>query len=180
MNNFFVSDFHYGHKNIAGPKLSDWEKGYRDFDSIEDMNYAIVKSVNDVVQRDDTLYFLGDWSFGHESNILNLRNQLNVDRIIMVWGNHDKILRRKYKYLFAEYHELLKTHINGIELVMCHYPIARWENRTRGTIHLFGHEHHNYDNGDGCLDVGWCKWRRPLSLEEIVKMVVPVKGNRHD
>ena len=31
-NIWFTSDPHYMHRNIAGPKVSKWGGGYRDFD----------------------------------------------------------------------------------------------------------------------------------------------------
>ena len=73
---YFCSDLHFGHTNICKgtTKWSD-KKKCRNFNTIEEMNNAIVKSINSVVGKNDTLYHIGDWSFGGYENIWNLRKQ---------------------------------------------------------------------------------------------------------
>lgn len=88
-NIFFVSDTHYGHKNITGSTISSWKDGYRCFNTIEKMNTAIVNGINSKVKQDDTLYHLGDWSFGGIDNIWNLYKQLICKNIHFIYGNHD-------------------------------------------------------------------------------------------
>lgn len=88
---FFTSDLHYSHRNICYG-TSSWdnkEKNCRMFDTIEEMNYQIIKSINDVVGQDDELYFIGDWSFGGIQNIWNIRKQIICKNIHMIYGNHD-------------------------------------------------------------------------------------------
>ena len=83
------SDSHYGHTNICGG-VSTWKSGMcRDFPTLEKMNAAIVKTINDNVMQDDTFYHLGDWSFGGIDNIWNFYNQLYCRNIILIPGNHD-------------------------------------------------------------------------------------------
>jgi calcineurin-like phosphoesterase family protein len=64
MNIWISSDFHYNHKNITGPKVSNWKSGYRNFNSIQKMNDALINNINKCAKEDDILYFLGDWNFG--------------------------------------------------------------------------------------------------------------------
>lgn len=66
---WFTSDFHFGHTNIAGPKVSNWKEGFRDFESVHEMNKTLTKTVNHYVQPEDTLYFLGDFAFGGHQSI---------------------------------------------------------------------------------------------------------------
>ena len=40
---WFTSDTHYSHKNICRG-VSNWDSGYRDFDSLDEMNDAIIKN----------------------------------------------------------------------------------------------------------------------------------------
>lgn len=86
---FVTSDSHYGHANIAGPNTSKWKTGYRNFASVDEMNAALVKHINQRVKEDDTLYHLGDWSFGGIDNIWRFRKQLICRNIHLVLGNHD-------------------------------------------------------------------------------------------
>ena len=88
-NIFFSSDSHYLHKNIAGPKVSSWKSGYRDFDNEIEMSKHLVSVWNQTMKEDDILYFLGDWSFGGAQNIWNFRKQLKVKTIHFIYGNHD-------------------------------------------------------------------------------------------
>jgi calcineurin-like phosphoesterase family protein len=90
---FFTSDTHYFHKNIAGPKVSVWKSGYRDFEDEKEMSRHIVKVFNETVAEDDILYHLGDFSFGGIQNIWNFRKQLNCKTIHLILGNHCNHIR---------------------------------------------------------------------------------------
>lgn len=165
---YISSDFHYGHKNICGPEVSSWGSGYRDFKSVKDMNNCIVDSVNSNVKRSDTLYFLGDWSFGGKDNIKLLRDRLFVENIIFIRGNHDKHIK-EYSKLFTEIHDFLEVYIHNKLFVMCHYALRVWNASHRGSLHCYGHSHHSLPEIGKSMDVGWCKHRRPLSIEEVIE-----------
>lgn len=87
---YFSSDFHYGHKNIVAG-VSEWEdkSRCRPFKTLEEHDKTLVENINKVVKRDDTLYFLGDWSFGGIENIWNFRKQIKCKDIHFILGNHD-------------------------------------------------------------------------------------------
>ena len=78
---FFSSDHHFGHANII--KYCN-----RDFQDVHQMNVEMARRWNEVVNHDDLVYYLGDFS-------LQLRSaewwasQLNGKKIL-VCGNHDK------------------------------------------------------------------------------------------
>lgn len=106
---WFSSDFHYGHTNICYG-VSQWknkEESTRRFNTLEEMNNAIVDSINKYVQQDDILYFLGDWSFGGIENIWNLRKQIVCKTIHFILGNHEQHLK-KNKLIEISLHEDLK------------------------------------------------------------------------
>jgi calcineurin-like phosphoesterase family protein len=93
---FFSSDFHYAHQNICFG-TSSWgekEKNCRMFDTVEQMNEAIIKSINDVVGEDDELYFMGDLCFGGIENIWNTRKQIKCKNIHFITGNHDHHIKK--------------------------------------------------------------------------------------
>src|ERR1017187_2544390 len=92
-NIWVTSDTHYQHLNIAGPKVSRWKNGYRNFESVSEMNNHIIKQINKIVKEDDLLYHLGDFSFGGIENIWNFRKQLRCQNIILILGNHDKHIK---------------------------------------------------------------------------------------
>lgn len=132
------------------------------------MNRAIVDSVNSNVKKSDTLYFLGDWAFGGKDNIWKLREQLLVKDIIFIRGNHDKHIDL-YQDLFTEIYSFLETHIHNKLFVMCHYALRVWNASHRGSLHCYGHSHHSLPEIGKSMDVGWCKHRRPLDIEEVIE-----------
>ena len=92
---WFTSDTHYGHKNICRG-VSEWDLNdhgghlsVRDFDTVDQMNDAIVNGINKYVNSEDYLIHLGDWSFGGIENIWNFRKRINCKNIILILGNHD-------------------------------------------------------------------------------------------
>jgi calcineurin-like phosphoesterase family protein len=94
-NIFFSADFHYGHKNICRG-ISRWTNlsGTRNFNTLEEMNKTIVNGINNVVGKNDILFFLGDWSFGEIENIWNFRKQINCQNIYFISGNHDDHIKK--------------------------------------------------------------------------------------
>ena len=89
---FVTSDTHYSHKNIC-KGTSTWESGYRDFNTLEEMNQTIVNNINKMVKEDDCLIHLGDWSFGGVDKIWEFRKQINCKNIYLAWGNHCSHIR---------------------------------------------------------------------------------------
>ena len=87
---FFTSDTHYNHKNIC-KGVSDWTSTdrCRDFSTVKEMNDAIVDAINSTVGEDDTLYHLGDWSFGGINSIWEFRKRIKCRNIHLILGNHD-------------------------------------------------------------------------------------------
>lgn len=87
---------HYGHKNICRG-VSDWkdkDKTARNFDTLEAMNYFIVRNINAFVMPNDILYHLGDWSFGGIENIWKFRQQIACRNIHLITGNHDEHIKK--------------------------------------------------------------------------------------
>lgn len=100
---FFTSDTHFNHKNICRGTTtwdlrgSDIHSSTRDFSTIEEMNNAIVKEINNTVKEDDYLVHLGDWSFGGIDKIWEFRSQINCKNIILILGNHDEKIANNNK-----------------------------------------------------------------------------------
>src|SRR5699024_1596488 len=80
----------YHHKNII-KGISNWEdkSGCRNFSTMEEHNQTIVDGINSTVGEDDTLYCLGDWSFGGLDKIWEFRKQIKCKNIHLILGNHD-------------------------------------------------------------------------------------------
>ena len=192
---FFTSDTHYGHTNICRG-VSNWrdENGNvpihqtRDFETLEQMNDKIVESINSTVGEHDTLFHLGDWSFGGFDNIEEFRNRINCKNIHLILGNHDHHIehnKNDIQRLFSSVHQYLRLQVSimpgtklyagEMDLVLMHYPIASWHNMNDGVIHLHGHVHlpPNKKLSQGkAMDVGVDgNNMMPYSLGEIINIM---------
>jgi calcineurin-like phosphoesterase family protein len=98
----FSSDFHLNH----APKTWDVpickKRGY---DSVPEMNDAIIESVNLTVRPNDILFYLGDVSLNcNESQLEEFLSRIFCQNIYMLWGNHNSpvwnIYRREIENFF--------------------------------------------------------------------------------
>jgi calcineurin-like phosphoesterase family protein len=195
---FFTSDTHYQHSNIVRG-VSKWDGGLdktRDYDTIDKMNSTIVNNINDVVGQEDILIHLGDWSFGGFDKIREFRNRLICQDIRLILGNHDYHIennRENIQEIFTSVsqYEVLEVIAptshpifgpnNKYEFVLCHYPIASWNNMNKGRMHLHGHVHlpkHQRMSGGKSIDIGMDGNNlKPYELREVVSLLKdkPVK-----
>lgn len=182
MNTFFSSDFHGFHQNICRG-VSHWigegkEENTRDFNTIEEMNIALLSSINNTVGLNDELWFLGDWSFGGFDNIKKFRDQINCQNIHFVFGNHDHHIENNkngIRDLFKSVQYYKELTIEGQKIILCHYAMRVWNKSHKGAIHLYGHSHGTleYSTNGKSMDVGvdnafkLFKEYRPFSFKEI-------------
>lgn len=179
---FFTSDTHYWHRNIAGPKVSVWKAGYRNFNDEQEMSREIVKQINKTVGYDDVLYHLGDWSFGGLQNIWNFRKQINCRTIHLLLGNHDQHIEKNKelpncwydtsancfydtkendwcvianaKQLFTSVNQVLEIKHGKHSFFLSHYAHRVWNGLPKGVIHLYGHSHNTIEEIGKSQDVG--------------------------
>lgn len=183
MNIWFTSDLHYGHANIAGPDISKWKSGYRNFESVRAMNEAIVESLNSRIAENDVLYFLGDWSFGGYDNVRKLRDQVKCQTIYVVLGNHDHHLD-KQRELFSRVLPVWEGKIDGNYFVLNHYAQRVWNHSHHGSYHLYGHSHGTLPDEPNALslDVGWDtalfghKKHTPYHIDEVRYIMSQMKN----
>lgn len=168
-NIYFTSDTHYGHKNIVKGTTS-WEGTVdrcRDFDTIEEHNEALIKSINTLVKHNDILYHLGDWSFGGHENIKKFRDRLECGEIHLIFGNHDQHIEpidSIYRESFTSCNHKLELNLKidcirtnkfGKQLFfLSHYSHQVWNKSHHGAIHLFGHSHGTLQGIGKSMDVG--------------------------
>ncbi len=194
---YFTSDTHFGHQNIAGENVSRWKDGYRKYGSTEVMNQALVKAINQTVGEDDTLYHLGDWSFGGKENAYRFRKQLRCKNIHLILGNHDEHIEEneaiedenlcvvELQDLFSSVSHYKEIVINGQRFVLSHYGMRTWHWAGKGTIHLYGHSHDMLPPFGKSMDVGvdvalrLFKSPRPFSVTEIIEFMDKQENHTH-
>ena len=173
MTTYFTSDNHFFHRKII-------EYCDRPFSTIEEMNFELIKRYNSLVNKNDTVYFLGDFAFTKNVNdIINVLQQLNGNKHF-ICGNHDKIMLHdiiKKQFVTFTESNIKEILVDDVYITLCHYPMLTWHNAMRGTWQLFGHIHSgilsNATEKDLSLkpsqyDVGVDAWNYyPVSFEDI-------------
>lgn len=185
---FFTSDTHYSHSNICSA-TTNWSvnDGYaRKFDSLQDMNQRLVDNINNMVDENDILIHLGDWSFGGFDKIEEFRSQINCKNIHLTFGNHDHHIERNkegIQRLFSSVQHYMNLDIrrpNGkmvdkYKFVCMHFPIASWDGMNQKVMHLFGHVHlppHLRVMEGRAMDVGVDgNGLEPISLDEVLQLM---------
>jgi len=130
-NCWFTSDTHFGHQGIL-----EYEKESRPFNSVEEMNEAIINRWNNCVSYNDIVYHLGDVAFGK-------KNLAHVGRLkgtkILIMGNHDC-------YPVTEYLPYFKKVFGMVyfkNCVLSHMPVHSEGLGARWFLNLHGHLHSN-------------------------------------
>lgn len=171
---WITSDTHYSHKNIC-LGTTEWptegsKSGFRDFDTLQEMNQALVDGINKNVKFNDVLIHLGDWSFGGIDKIWKFRKQINCQNIYHVYGNHDHHISSN-KVMLNCHKDVLGTIVDGsvdgnvvyakdlfrysdhvldfkvksnktsIEFFASHYAHRVWNQHHKGRFHVYGHSH---------------------------------------
>lgn len=179
---WFTSDTHFGHKNI----LTFCE---RPFNSVEEMDNAIIERWNSKVGKDDIVFHLGDFAFASNKRWQDLIYKLN-GKIYLILGNHD-ITRWPGTYtmqLFDRVENQMMLKIdNKYKVYLNHFPFLCYDGTYRNpedcTIQLHGHVHQRI--GDIGKDAQRLQYRfpyqydvgvdnnnfYPISWEEILKII---------
>lgn len=178
MNNYYISDLHIGHKNAL-------RFDQRPFKTLEEQDEALLKNINATVTPQDNLYFLGDLSWYKPDKTLEFIKRIKCKNRYLIRGNHDRWANdSKCKKEFQGIYDLKRIDDNGRIVILCHYPLAVWDQSHRGSFHLYGHVHNNKNNGDmtdthtilshvemaNAFNVGCMLWDfYPVTLDHILK-----------
>lgn len=154
MANFYISDTHFGHRNIIG-------YDQRPYFSVDEMDADLIARWNAVVKKNDVVYHLGDVSWLKPEQEAEIVKQLN-GRKILVRGNHDYAEPVWFDEVYKGIHTVDDK---GRRVVLSHFPIAAYKNMERGWFHLYGHVHTSFD--DELFD----DYRRKWELHKRKKML---------
>lgn len=155
---FFTSDNHFFHKSIL--KFCADKRG--NCETVENMNEKMIEVWNDQVSEKDTVYCLGDFSFGSTEQTLEILKRLN-GRIHLILGNHDYWLTKPTNIQLKQaclnrmngwVDNYRRIKIDKQYIVLFHYPIQEWAHCQHNSWHLHGHCHGNMPAIGKRLDVG--------------------------
>lgn len=170
---YFTSDYHFNHNK-------DFIYKARGFNSIEEMNAAIVRTHNLVVNENDDIYILGDLALGENNIYTNPAFKMIAElkgKIHLIRGNHDTDEKIKLYESMPNIVEIVDAkylRCGKYTLFLSHFPclISGDHINHKGFINLFGHTHQQtsrFENKTDMYHVGvdsnaCC----PISLEAIL------------
>lgn len=129
---FFTSDLHFGHNNIIM-----YEK--RPFENVREMNEALIKNWNNTVQKEDTVFCLGDVSFRGNEETKELVSRLQGNKVLIM-GNHDKERGIAFWYE-AGFKEVYKYPILYKDYIMLSHEPPKYTNSFMPYFWMYGHVH---------------------------------------
>lgn len=154
------------------------------------MSHMIVQGVLDTCKPGDTLYNLGDISFGSPAETVALLKKIRDAGIkhILIEGNHDKSLSRECLDIFDSVHQKMNLKIDKKRIaVLCHFPVDSWENAHYGSYMFHGHRHSAHQPIDNRrrMDVGIdtrpAGDMKPWNLDELMNILKHcAHGEHHD
>lgn len=141
---FFISDTHFNHNK-------PFVYAARGFQTIEEMNEAIIANWNRVVKEGDKVFVLGDFALGNDlANIEDILLELHGEKHF-IRGNHDTDTKWEfYKNMDSNANVYVHdwtyvTKIGKNMVYMSHFPtVVNDQNLkplNKAIINLFGHTH---------------------------------------
>ena len=181
MTIYFTADTHFGRDDFFNEGYTERPKLWK---NAQEMDEALIKSWNETVGREDTVFLLGDFS-NYDDPIKNQRiwNKLNGKKKLIV-GNHDTLKRideRNFPFGKIAFPSCITVNTANWELFLTHFPCIDWTNKCKWingeqvdySIQLYGHVHDNPVpelEGKRAYNVGVDNNNfRPISLDEILK-----------
>src|SRR4030042_2483740 len=158
MKTWITADHHFGHKSVLKFEPTRlWKKDSTLFRNIYEHDQFLIERWNSIISTDDLVYYLGD--FAYQCNKLYAETifwQLNGTKILIA-GNHDHNIAKKFTNCWNEIHELLRIQItkeNGHKrgIIMGHRQFLSWE--INSCDHIHGHCHGSTPNSKHRFDCG--------------------------
>ena len=135
-NIWLISDTHFNHD-----KEFIWKT--RGFNSVWEMNNAIIENWNNIIKYGDTVYHLGDFIMGDLTSGINIIKRLNGN-IKLAIGNHDTDARieafnKLYNIEDIQFGYRIKK--GKKTFILTHYPTLTGNYDNSKTYSIHGHTH---------------------------------------
>lgn len=165
----YTADLHFGHANVIA-------FDNRPFADVESMDKALIDCWNRRVSKEDHVYIIGDFAYHNEKKEEWYLSRLKGHKHLVV-GNHDKRLLSNDTAMgyFESVDKMMHVTDNGVQICLCHFPLAEWNGYYKGHTHIYGHIHNKKDTtwefmqtrenayNAGCMLHGY----KPVSLQEL-------------
>jgi len=158
---YFTADWHLWHENIIG-------FCNREFKTCRQMHKRILYEHNNLVQKDDILYIIGDVYWKNSMEELKRILENYNGRKILVLGNHDRM--KPFDYIEAGFSQVA-TSLEVQEFILVHDPCYSVINPHRP--HICGHVHTLFKKVGNVLNVGVDVWNyKPVSIDQARELFI--------
>lgn len=163
---YFISDTHFGHKNIK--KFRNKPDG-SEFDTFDDHDEYVLNNILSAVTKRDILWILGDVNFHDNLDVIE-KIASNVQKLNIISGNHD--FEKDHQPALRELLNIPNVAVRGLckynGYWLSHAPIHPDELRGKKNIH--GHVHYQSIDDDRyinvCVESEWCNFK-PIDFQNI-------------
>ncbi|MBN4066771.1 metallophosphoesterase [Simkania negevensis] len=170
MNKWFIADTHFSHFNII-------RYTRRPFTDVEEMNQALIKNWNSLINDEDLVFFLGDFGLGSIEHLQEIFQQLKGQKVC-IRGNHDGTPSKLYKVGFSVVLESAFIKLGCHEIELIHHPSPE----PPPHFQCHGHIHEKRPNKiinnqlNLCVEV----WNyQPVSEKELISLFDKAKNNKN-
>jgi calcineurin-like phosphoesterase family protein len=158
---FFTSDTHFGHGGALGLYR-------RPFESVAAMNEAIIERWNETVGPGEEVWHLGDFAIRQRRPVVEELLVRLHGRKHLIAGNNDTSATTEAAG-WESVQPYAEITVEGVCLVLCHYPFRTWRDMAKGWVNLHGHCHGRLQPQARQFDVGVDVWGfRPVRLQTIM------------
>jgi len=125
---WFTADTHFGHGGALG-------RFKRPFASVDEMDEAMVARWNETVGARDDVWHLGDFAYrAKPARMADLLARLKGHKHLVTGNNDGSDTARLSAWASVQaYHEM---ELDGVRLVLCHYPFRTWNGMYKGAFNL--------------------------------------------
>lgn len=166
---FFIADTHFGHSNII-------KYEGRPFETLEDMDQVLIYNWNSVVDKQDKVFVLGDFSFYNAEQTTKIISELRGHKTLIM-GNHDRSHSVEW-WRDVGFDQVSECPIIWNEFYELHHE-PPYANETSPRMYLYGHVHgnniyHTVTHNSACVSCE--RWNyTPVTLGQIEQEIRTVK-----
>jgi|TARA_R110001592_G_scaffold12762_1_gene60250 calcineurin-like phosphoesterase family protein len=115
-----------------------------DFQTIEEMDSTLIKNWNKKVKKNDVVFHLGNFAWDPISARRVLK-KLNGTIYFLKGSQDDALVEVINEFPKASILSESIVELADCDLILCHYPLAVWNGKDSGTIHIHGHTVFSYE-----------------------------------
>jgi calcineurin-like phosphoesterase family protein len=132
------------------------------------MNEAMIERWNQTVGPDDDVWHLGDFAIRQRPPAVEELLARLIGRKHLIAGNNDPGATTEASG-WESVQPYAEITVEGVSLVLCHYPFRSWRGMGKGWVNLHGHSHGRLKPQPRQFDVGVDVWEfRPVTLRTIL------------